>query len=398
MKNNTIALEISHKYIKVAFGYVQDGQVFINFVKKAPINHFLENGIIKEKNALVKDLMRMNPIVDQEYQFDELINNVTLVLPPYGLEVYQTKQITSVISPEKVIGELDIKNIYSIIRNKRLPVDNELIDIVPEAFVIDNGNMYAHAPIGKTSSAITAFTKVLTLPKRINQEYSEVVKNANIQINRKVVSTFAASELIASYPDTPDNFFLVDIGAASTSVSLVGNKQLFATRSFSWGGDNITDHLVSKFNISETEAEKIKVLYGLDKRVIKFDYSVCSVETEEGVTKHYVGELNSVIEEELDELIRNMTNAIEQLAQAYNVIEYANMPIILIGGGSKLKGIVPYILSKETFQNVKTLSPTTIGARDPSLFALLGAIYSDNKYPNASDEEKKQSSPVSREE
>lgn len=398
MKNNTIALEISHKYIKVAFGYVQDGQVFINFVKKAPINHFLENGIIKEKNALVKDLMRMNPIVDQEYQFDELINNVTFVLPPYGLEVYQTKQITSVISPEKVIGELDIKNIYSIIRNKRLPVDNELIDIVPEAFVIDNGNMYAHAPIGKTSSAITAFTKVLTLPKRINQEYSEVVKNANIQINRKVVSTFAASELIASYPDTPDNFFLVDIGAASTSVSLVGNKQLFATRSFSWGGDNITDHLVSKFNISETEAEKIKVLYGLDKRVIKFDYSVCSVETEEGVTKHYVGELNSVIEEELDELIRNMTNAIEQLAQAYNVIEYANMPIILIGGGSKLKGIVPYILSKENFQNVKTLSPTTIGARDPSLFALLGAIYSDNKYPNASDEEKKQSSPVSREE
>lgn len=398
MKNNTIALEISHKYIKVAFGYVQDGQVFINFVKKAPINHFLENGIIKEKNALVKDLMRMNPIVDQEYQFDELINNVTFVLPPYGLEVYQTKQITSVISPEKVIGELDIRNIYSIIRNKRLPVDNELIDIVPEAFVIDNGNMYAHAPIGKTSSAITAFTKVLTLPKRINQEYSEVVKNANIQINRKVVSTFAASELIASYPDTPDNFFLVDIGAASTSVSLVGNKQLFATRSFSWGGDNITDHLVSKFNISETEAEKIKVLYGLDKRVIKFDYSVCSVETEEGVTKHYVGELNSVIEEELDELIRNMTNAIEQLAQAYNVIEYANMPIILIGGGSKLKGIVPYILSKETFQNVKTLSPTTIGARDPSLFALLGAIYSDNKYPNASDEEKKQSSPVSREE
>lgn len=398
MKNNTIALEISHKYIKVAFGYVQDGQVFINFVKKAPINHFLENGIIKEKNALIKDLMKMNPIFDQEYQFNELINNVTFVLPPYGLEVYQTKQITSVISPEKIIGELDIKNIYSIIRNKRLPVDNELIDIVPEAFVIDNGNMYAHAPIGKTSSAITAFTKVLTLPKRINQEYSEVVKNANIQINRKVVSTFAASELIASYPDTPDNFFLVDLGAASTSVSLVGNKQLFATRSFSWGGDNITDHLVSKFNISETEAEKIKVLYGFDKRVIKFDYSVCSVETEEGVSKHYVGELNSVIEEELDELIRNMNNAIEQLAQVYNVIDYANMPIILIGGASKLKGIVPYILSKGTFQNVKTLSPTTIGARDPSLFALLGAIYSDNKYPKATDEEKKQSSPVSREE
>ena len=49
MKNYTIALEISHRYIKVVFGYFADGKVFINFAKKYPINHLLENGFIKEK-------------------------------------------------------------------------------------------------------------------------------------------------------------------------------------------------------------------------------------------------------------------------------------------------------------------------------------------------------------
>lgn len=398
MKNNVIALEISHKYIKVVFGTNENGQVLVNFVKKVPLDHFLENGVIKEKALLVKELQKVNPVIDDDYHFNELINNVILVLPPYGLEVYQTKQITSVISPEKVIGELDIRNIYSIIRNKRLPVDNELIDIVPEAFIIENGNAYARAPIGKISSSITAFTKVHTLPKRINQEYSEVLRNANIQVNRRMVSTFAASELLSTYQDVPDSYFLVDIGAASTSVSLIGKKQLFASRSFSWGGDSITDRIISKFNISELEAEKIKILYGFDKREMKFDYSVCTVDTDEGKVKHYVEELNELIERDLDEFLRLLTNAIEQLAQSYNVVEYQSMPILLIGGGSKLKGLVPYLLSKEVFSNIKAITPKTIGARDPSLFALLGAIYVDYKYPNTSGDEKKPAVAVSREE
>ena len=397
MSKNTVVLEISHKFIKLVMGYVQNEQVFITYSKKVPTNHFLENGLIKEKQQLVKELLKMNPIIDEDYQIDELINNVILVLPPYGLEVYQTSQMISVVSEEKVVGELDIKNIYGIIRNKRLPVDNELIDIIPEAFALDNGNLYATSPLGKISSAITAYTKVYTLPKRINQEYSDVLRSSNFQIERKVVSTFASSEIISTYPDIPETYFLVDIGSDSTSVSLIGKKQLFGTRSFSCGGGNITDHIISSFNISEAEAEKIKQLYGLDKRQMRFDFAVSSTETENGVSKHFVSELNQIIESELDEFYKNMNVAIEQLAQLYNVVDYQNLPIILIGGGSKLKGIVTHFVEKGTYPYISTLSPNNLGARDPSLFALIGAIYINSKYSNTNSGEKNNNISVSRE-
>lgn len=398
MKRKTIALEISHKFIKVAAGFVQDDKVYLDFTKKIPINHLLENGAIKEKDTLIKELSRMNPIVDQEYLINLLVNNVSLILPPYGLEVYQTHQMTSVISSEKIINELDIKNIYSIIRNKKLPVDNDLIDIIPEAFSIDNGNMYAQAPIGKTSSAITAYTKVYTVPKRINQEYSDVVKGANIQVNRKIVSSFAASELLSTYSDTPANYFLVDIGSASTSVSLIGNKTLLASRSFPWGGDNITDRIVSSFNINEVEAEKIKIMFGLDKRQLKFKYAVCTFESEAGCSEHYVEELNQIIETELAEFYKKLLIAIEELARAYNINDYQTLPLLLIGGGSKLKGIIPYLVSKNEFNTIEALSPRSIGGRDPSLFALLGAIYINHKYPNTKSGDKQINVNVSREE
>ena len=398
MKRKTIALEISHKFIKVAAGFVQDDKVYLDFTKKIPINHLLENGAIKEKDALIRELSRMNPIVDQEYLINLLVNNVSLILPPYGLEVYQTHQMTSVISSEKIINELDIKNIYSIIRNKKLPVDNDLIDIIPEAFSIDNGNMYAQAPIGKTSSAITAYTKVYTVPKRINQEYSDVVKGANIQVNRKIVSSFAASELLSTYSDTPANYFLVDIGSASTSVSLIGNKTLLASRSFPWGGDNITDRIVSSFNINEVEAEKIKIMFGLDKRQLKFKYAVCTFESEAGSSEHYVEELNQIIETELAEFYKKLLIAIEELARAYSINDYQTLPLLLIGGGSKLKGIIPYLVSKNEFNTIEALSPRSIGGRDPSLFALLGAIYINHKYPNTKSGDRQINVNVSREE
>ena len=385
MKENAIALEISHKYLKILFGYVLDGQVVVNYVKKVPLNHAIENGAIKDRASIIKELSKINPISDSTYHVNQLIDNAILVLPPYGLEVYQTKQITSVISPEKIVGELDVKNIYSIIRNKRLPVDNELIDIIPDAFVLDNGERYALPPVGKESSAITAYAKVHTFPKRINSEYTDCLKSSNIQVSRRVVAPFAVSELLATYQDMPATYFLLDIGAGSTSISLVGNHQLFATRSFSWGGDNITDSIVRSFNISEQEAEKIKILFGLDKRQMKFDYAVYEAKLGEEKVSYSVQALNEIIEKELSEFVKMLKVAFEQLSNAYNIEDVSSIPLVLVGGGSNLKGLKSFL--EENFTNkVQLLKIKSIGARDSSLVNLLGAIMVNKKYPISKNE------------
>ena len=398
MKQNAIALEISHKYLKVVFGYVLGKQVVINYAKKIPLEHVMENGVIKDRASIIKELSKNNPLVDQEYHLSELIDKAILILPPYGLEVYQTKQITSVISPERIVGELDVKNIYSIIRNKKLPVDNELIDIIPDAFVLDNGDKYALPPIGKESSAITAYAKVHTLPSRINAEYSECLKESNIKVSRRVVAPFAVSELLSTYEEIPDTYFLVDIGASTTSISLVGKNQLFATRSFSWGGDNITDHIVRSFNISEAEAERIKILFGLDKRTMKFDYSVCKAQVGESVESYSVAALNEIIESELVEFVKRYKMTVEQLSNLYNIENPSSMPVILLGGGAKLKGLVPCLKEKLSLDNIQILKIKSIGARDSSYANLVGAILVDKKYPVAKDQVSSAPISVTREE
>ena len=381
MKDPITALEISHKYLKIVFGYIKDNQVIVNYVKKIPLSHPLENGVIKDHLAIVKELSKNNPVIDEQYHFNRLIDNAILLLPPYGLEIYETQQFTSVISPEKVVGEIDIKNIYSIIRNKKLPVDNELIDIIPDSFCLDNGNRYAQAPIGKESSAITVHVKVHTLPRRINDEHTSCLVDSNIKVRRRVVAPFAVSELIATYSDMPSTYFLLDLGAGSMTLSLVDNHQLFATRSFSWGGDNITNSIVSNFNISEKEAESIKMLYGLDKREMKFDYVVAKSMSPEGEISYTVKQLNEIIEKELLTFKNMLDVGVEQLANAYNIDEATSIPLVVIGGASKLKGLKQFMNNNLRYTNIRFLKNRSIGARDSSLTALLGSILVDNKYP-----------------
>lgn len=392
MKNRFTVIEISHKFVKILIGSVYNGQVIAHYVKKAPIHHLLENGVIVDKESLLATIAKINPIHDEQYNIHELINEAILILPPYGLEVYATNQITSVISRERIISQQDIVNLYSIVSNKKLPVDNELIDIIPEIYTIDSGERYAVAPIGKSSRAINAQIKVHTLPRKINNEYSDILRKAGINISHKVVSTFADVEILSTYKETPKDYFLIDIGGNTTSVSLIGNGQMIASRSNAWGGDNITEKIMQRFNINEKEAEHLKTLYGIDNRKMNFLYPITKDPTGK---EHYREELNSIIYEALDSFISTTNVAMDKLKSLYKVDR--EIPILIIGGCSKLHGLLDYLKSKFNKESIMIVSPKTIGVRDPSMFALLGAVIFHDKHPGVLEDINTSSTPVGRE-
>lgn len=396
MNSKITVIELSNRFVKVVIGSVCNGQVVVHYVKKVPTKHLIENGTINDREALLQTIGKINPINDEQYDIHELIDDAIIVLPPFGLEIYGTSQITSVISRERIIGTQDIVNIYSIISNKKLPVDNELIDTIPDVYKIDSGERYAVPPIGKASRSITVSAKVHTLPKRINANYSGIISGAGINIAHKVVSSYAISELFATYKDLPTDYYLFDIGAYSTSVSLVSNSKLLATRSFAWGGDNITERIIECFNINEKEADHIKTLYGLDDRKLNFLYPIAT--SGDGATKRYREDLNQIITESLDKLVSLSNVSIQQLALAYKVDTYKTLPFVITGGGSKLHGLLNYLKDKFGKDNIQIVNPRTIGARDPSLAACLGAILVHNSHPGVVEDINSSSSPVSREE
>lgn len=391
MEKPVAAIELCSKSIKIVIGYVLDGKVHVLYTLTKEAGEIFNRGNVVDEAVLRSALDSVAIIDDSSAKLRINISDALVAIPPYGVEVYQTKPVVTIISDDGKVSEFDIRNAYASVRKLDFPANTQLVDIVPSQFVLDQGRSYPYPPIGQASSTLQIYSKVLTLPTYIVNNYTKPFEVSGIKIRRTIVSSSAAVELLASLGDEyPSDYFLVDVGSDMTTVSLVGHKQLFCSRFFSWGGDNITKRIVQEFNVDESEAEKIKMLYGYDLRKLSFDPIVSTSEEEGGKVHHRVSHLNTLIASEIDSFARELNNAMNSLLEGNVDLErYKTLPLVLIGGGSTLFGFQDYLKSKVSSSSVIVATPKTLGARNSSYFNCLGMILMNHKYPNAYDDNQK---------
>ncbi len=389
MDKPVAVIEIGSKSIKLVIGYMLDNQPYVLYTLTKELGPIIDSGAIIDQTVLLNALKQLSVIQDSDAKLRIRISDAIVVLPPYGLEVLETAQTTSVISEGGKIGSTELKNVFAITRkivtNK---TQNSIIDIVPVKYELDDGTSYTYPPTGHSSSTLTILARIHALPLRIVNDYRNIIRDSGITIRRFVTAPQGAIDLLSTFGnEMPQDYILVDIGSSITTVSLVGARKLYSSRFFKWGGDNITDKIIVKFNINEKDAEKYKILYGLDRRNYSFNPIVCT--TDDGMGNeipHTVSDLNAIIKEELDNFVREVNVAIDHLNDAGNDNGYKKLPMLLIGGGSLLNGLVSYVEPKVPSEYVRLVSPKSLGARHPSYFNALGMIISNHKYPTVSDE------------
>ena len=387
MEKPIAAIELGSKKLKLVVGYEIDGKVYVLYTLTKPYGHSIECGNFVDPNRVSQAIASVREFTDSSAKLKLNITDVLLCIPPYELGVYQTRQVTTVVTEDSKISNLDIKNIYALIRNSAYPLnDKALVDVVPESFTLDQGRIFARPPLGEMSSTLTVSAKVQTLPKLLVENYQNVLINGGMIPRRNVVASLAATELIASYDGTPNSFILVDIGSNVTTVSFIGNRALYGSTYFNWGGDNITEKIIESFNINEADAEKYKIMYGIDNRLMNFKAPICVTDDGSGTEVHHsVDELNAIIKGELDIFVKYLTEAVDNVVAQHDRT-YRNFPMLLIGGGSSLNGLVDYITPKVLSETVEVVSSKTLGARNPTFFNCLGMILTHAKYLNLNDE------------
>ena len=393
MEKPVAAIELCSKCIKIVIGYVLDGKVHVIYTLTKDAGPIFQRGNIIDPVTLKEALESVAIIDDTSAKLRISISDALVAIPPYGVEVFQTKPVVTIISDDGKVSEFDIRNAYASVRKLGFPPNTQLVDIIPSCFVLDQERNYLEPPIGQASSTLQIHSKVLTLPTHIFQNYTKAMEESGIKVRRTMVASTAAVELISSFGDEyPSDYLLVDVGSDMTTVSFVGRKQFFSARFFSWGGDMITKSIRNEFNVDEGEAEKIKMLYGYDLRKLSFDSVVATSEEDGKKVQHRVSDLNTLIARELDTFVRELNNAINSLFEGYPSVDVEKdkaLPMVLIGGGSTLYGFTEYLTGKVKSTSLILATPKTLGARNSSYFNCLGMILMNRKYPNAYDDNQK---------
>ncbi len=394
-KKPVAVLEITSSSLRLLVGYVLEDKVYVVYALNVKTPPCISNGRIVDDITLINEIKKISNIEDSNAKLKIKISDVVLILPPYGLEIYQTKQVTNVINEDGKVGNIDIRNLHSLISKEKLSHNSDLVDIIPEQFVLDEERIFKRPPIGEKSDTVTILAMVHALPRDLVNSYINVVKSAGINVRRVIVSSQGACEYLSDYQEVPNDYFLVDIGAKMTTVSFIGKKQLFGSTFFSWGSDNINEQIVEQFHCNKADASKFKKLYGYDTQPLAFSPTVYLEENEQGKIKHDVSELNQIIKGQMDIFVNKLTTAISELLNGYDP-NFKKLDAVFIGGGSLLRGLKKYVEHKIDCEHIIMVEPKTLGARNPAYFNLLGVLKAQDKYQGGYDDMHPRISQVSR--
>ena len=381
MENYINVIEISDTKVRLTVGYVKDDKVNLIHVAERNIHGLVSRGEIVDFQTLSSIIASMKEFRDETTKEKFVVGDVTLVLPSLGLNVFQSSKTSNVVSPYATIAAIDIENVISLVQKEAIPNGSEIIDIIPDSFVLEMGRSFINPPLNERSNNITIKAKIHTLPSRIVGDYKRVLDNARIKVRRMCVSSYAVAELARYNNEIPKSYVLCDLGSDVSNITLVGNDTIFETVSFMSGASDLINKVAEKFAIPYEKALELVKKYGLDERPLTYKPVISKSEVN-GVETHQDPEsLNTIIKEFFkEEYFPQFDTAYQTLMKGYPE-NIRNLPIVFTGGLSEMIGFE--ILAKEKFEtnaSIHYLEPQCIGARSTSWSACVGAIFASSKY------------------
>ena len=383
MESRVAIIEISNTFIRLIIGGSIDGEPVIIQKVESPISGLISRGEVLDEQKLVSILSELRTINDERTHLTYELNDVTLVIPPIGLEIFESEKTTNVVSPSSIIEKLDISNVISLVQKESIESDKVIVDVVPDYFRLEGDRYSIEPPIGDTSNSVHVHAKVHVMLRKYADTYKRLVESAGMRVRRICVSPYAISTYAREQGVNKD-YILVDMGAQITNITLVGNHAPIATTHILIGGNDLSFAIAEKFNCTEEQANNLKEVYGRFEHALAFKPCLLNSVNQEGENASYYPEdLDHVIELFFrDNYFKQIDNALMTMLKDYPQ-EVLKLPLVVTGGFSKLRGLEKMMKERYSEQEVKFLDSDVIGVRHPKYIALVGGLMCATHYKGA---------------
>ena len=220
----------------------------------------LKKGKIINEDEIILSLAKT--IKDAEEETNLKINSAYVTIPGKYVTIVQNSITKEVKDKYAGISVRDVQNAIMQVKDIEVPEGQNLIDIVPDKITLENGTIVTD-PVGKLSSNFTISAQVILADRDYVRQLSTIFKKAGLEIDGIVPITLAERNLVLDTNELHDNIMLLDIGAGNTDIGVFEGSTFLYTNSIPLGGDTITNDIALVLNISEEEAVKLKIQYGL---------------------------------------------------------------------------------------------------------------------------------------
>ena len=243
-------------------------------------------------------------IQDAEDEANLKIHSAYVTIPGKYITIVQNSIMKEVKDKYAGISVKDVGASIMQVKDIEVPEGKVIIDIVPECFILDNGEK-VQDPVGGLSSNFTLQAQVILADKDYIKKMTSIFKKAGIELDGMVPITLAERNLVLDRNELNDNIMLLDVGAGNIEIGVFEGNKFIYTNTIPLGGDTIRRDIEIVLNISSEEADKLKRQYGLALKSFIDNDNDIFLNTYKGETKNKTiksSELIEIIEARIEEM------------------------------------------------------------------------------------------------
>jgi cell division protein FtsA len=237
---------------------------------------------------------------------------------------------------DREVREADIARVIEQAKTVNIPVDREVIHVLPQEFIVDEQGGIKE-PLGMTGARLEARVHIVTGAVTSAQNIVKCANRGGLNVADIVLQPLASSEAVLTDEEKELGVCLVDIGGGTTDIAIFQNGSIVHTAVIALGGNNLTNDIAMGLRTPMEQAERIKQKHGCALTSMVDKQEMIEVPSVGGREPRVMGRqiLTEILEPRVEEIFQLVHHEIERNGFS----ELLASGVVITGGSTLLPGM-----------------------------------------------------------
>jgi len=313
---------------------VEDEQVRIIGVGSAA-SEGLKYGVVVDVDKTVKSIQAAVKRAEEMADID--VDAVFVGIAGDHIRSINGRGVVAVSGENSEVTSDDVRRVIDAAKAVALPIDREIIHILPQEFMVDDMKGIRD-PVGMKGVRLEAEVHIVTGAIASAQNIHRCIEKAGYHVADIVLEPLASSYSVLTEDQKELGCVLIDIGGGTSDIAMFYEGCIRHTSVVALGGKNVTNDLAIVLRTPIDAAEKMKIEHGRALHVERDHDEHITVSDVNRLADRKIAKslLVDIIQPRMAEIL---SLSYEEIKKS-DFINLMTTGLILTGGGSLLPGTI----------------------------------------------------------
>ncbi len=229
----------------------------------------------------------------------------------------------------------DLARVEGVATVGKIPPNREVLQVVPHSYILD-GQQGIKEPLGMSGSRLEIDANVVSALTPYVQNVEKVAEMATVRSHGIVAAGLGAAKAVLKEAQLESGVAVVDLGGATTTVSVFEEGDLQYVGVVPVGGMNITNDLAIGLKTDPEVAEEVKLKHA--SLVKRENHEPVHIKVNTESYEFDMQDIDEIVEARLEEIFESVQKELKKAGSA------GKLPsgVVLTGGTANMKGIADF--------------------------------------------------------